>query len=686
METPKAITTEEALERIPLGLFQWRLLIMCGGAFMADSLEVNLLTFLATCVGDEWNLSDTEEASITGIVFVGIIIGTIFWGVFADWYGRRLTYLIACILVSVFGFISGASPNFYWLIAFRSVTGFGLGAMDIPFDLLAEFMPDDQRGKFLIYITYFWTIGSLLVTGLAWAYLSSDGWRLLVYSTAVPVAVICAFSLWYLPESPRWLLVKGRREEAERVIREAAAVNGVELEPFVLITEEGLASEAATSAAPTLETPVVAAAGNGNGNGGGYDEGDAAWGNGSSGGGSSGGGGVRAGMGAGATAGGGEEDATYWELLQDPAARKVNGPIWITWLMFGFTYYGIILFVGRLYEKKNDDNESCSFNYADVFYNAASEFVGCTLALLCIDSWGRRYTQGVFYAISGFSVFLMGFETNAIFVLIVGMMARLTNKTALSATWVMTPELYSTSMRTVGHSLCFALSKAGAFCSPYLVSSNASPATVGIALGISCIIGATSAMFLPETKGKLPTSAKTAVATSNSNSSSSERGVENSSNHSSSNSSNCAAVYAAVTTASLSLLDATGNISQMLNSWNDYYSSYTYSALSTTASSAPPPPPHGNSSSSSSSCSANNVTNIHINDVNITGIQMDNLDAATVCSDDDRGGVGGGRRRSSILSDDRSSGGRRSAGAGANEDDDEKGSKGLLGMTTRSST
>ena len=56
----------------------------------------------------------------------------------------------------------------------------------MPFDLLAEFSPTSHRGKFLIYIEYFWTIGSMFVAGAAWILLSHGySWRLLCYITAV---------------------------------------------------------------------------------------------------------------------------------------------------------------------------------------------------------------------------------------------------------------------------------------------------------------------------------------------------------------------------------------------------------------------------------------------------------------------------------------------------------------------
>lgn len=70
--------------------------------------------------------------------------------------------------------------------------GFGVGGAYVPFDLLAEFLPPSHRGKFLIYIEFFWTMGSLMVAGLAWALLPTYGWRVLAYVTAVPVTGECS--------------------------------------------------------------------------------------------------------------------------------------------------------------------------------------------------------------------------------------------------------------------------------------------------------------------------------------------------------------------------------------------------------------------------------------------------------------------------------------------------------------
>jgi putative MFS transporter len=64
-------------------------------------------------------------------------------------------YLGALIII-LFGVLTGFATNFAMLVAFRVIVGFGLGGATIPFDLLAEFLPQSSRGQFLININYFW--------------------------------------------------------------------------------------------------------------------------------------------------------------------------------------------------------------------------------------------------------------------------------------------------------------------------------------------------------------------------------------------------------------------------------------------------------------------------------------------------------------------------------------------------
>ena len=105
-----SMSLDEALEANRMGLFQYRLFLLCGLAFMCDALQVGLLSFIGTCAGDEWGLSDRERASITGIVFIGTVLGSMFWGQFAEIYGRKLAFLLVCIVITVGGMLSGQPP------------------------------------------------------------------------------------------------------------------------------------------------------------------------------------------------------------------------------------------------------------------------------------------------------------------------------------------------------------------------------------------------------------------------------------------------------------------------------------------------------------------------------------------------------------------------------------------------
>ena len=439
---PVAKELDAILDSIPVGFFHYRLLFMCGLCFMADGLEVNLLAYISQCAGDEWNLSNEEISSIAGIVFVGIMTGNFVFGILADRIGRRKSFLISCVLMSVFGFISGASPNVAALISFRAIAGFGVGGGSIPFDLLAEFMPISHRGQFGIYIELFWTFGSMLVAGLAWGTLDSGGWHNLAYYTAIPVTITCIVSMFYLPESPRWLLLKGHKEEAEKVIRDAALTNGVNLPPFTL--------------RPLGESVEH------------------------------------------------ESKPGYKDLFATAYLRRVTFFLGSLFTIYGFSYYGMVLFVGRLFTVDDENDGSagtCDFDYSDIFVNTCAEIVGVLLCALMLSKSGRVTTLEATFFFAGLGVLLLCIPMGPGGVTFFAMVSRAAIMAATNVTWVITPELYPTELRTIAHSFASAISKLAAFLCPYLVYSSLDIAGVGAILGVLNLIACGCASMLPETGG-----------------------------------------------------------------------------------------------------------------------------------------------------------------------------------------
>jgi len=361
----ESLTLEEVMDRNPVGYFQYRLLFMCGLAFMADALEVTLLSFLTACVGVDWDLSNAEKATLTGMVFLGIVLGSLFFGHFADVYGRRTSYLYSCLLISCGGLLSALSPSCYILIAFRMLTGFGIGGSSVPFDLLAEFLPESHRGKFLVSMQLFWTAGSMLVAAAAWAALPTLGWRFLTFLCVLPVLLISVYSYYYLPESPRWLLTQGRESEAAQILRDAALVNNVHFPELNLVHK------------PQAE----------------------------------------------------ESESSYLDLIRTAAARRVTLPLWTIWGLFGFTYFGLILFQSRVYSNQDSvaetDSARCEFDYGPIFFNAASESLAVLVSVALIDKLGRVRSQAVFYTIGGVAVIAMGAGASPHAVLFFSIVARM---------------------------------------------------------------------------------------------------------------------------------------------------------------------------------------------------------------------------------------------------------------------
>ena len=387
---------------------------------MADALEVSLLTFMSACAGIEWGLSSDQKAAITGIVFAGILVGSLFWGIIADRFGRKKTLIWVYFIISVFGILSGLAPNYIWLIIFRALVGFGIGGANIPFDLLAEFLPLSHRRTFLVYIEYFRSIGSLFVAGFAWSCLSTFGWRFLTLMTTIPVILTSLLSILYLPESPRWLLLKGRKDEAERVVREAAAVNGFTMPPFSLATDLGDLNSHTNGSyldfINIVEPKQIS---------------------------------VSSSMlpGSNSSGGGGIpiishykniplysaikmdiiKEFSYSDLLKMKEIRNISIPLWILWGIFGFTYYGIIIFVSRLYSynEEDDSTDICNFDYKSIFLNSLAELLGVFISSLLIDKCGRIYTQFLFYCIAGISAYLMGLNINGYNLLLIAGIARM---------------------------------------------------------------------------------------------------------------------------------------------------------------------------------------------------------------------------------------------------------------------
>ncbi|XP_011496168.1 PREDICTED: organic cation transporter 1 [Ceratosolen solmsi marchali] len=156
-------------------------------------------------------------------------VGVYMFGNLNDRLGRRLSFFI-CLGTLIIGACLTAVTNNFWSWAVtRTIVGLTIPAIyQIPFIISLELVGPNYRSFVTVLTCTFYTIGLCMLAGVTY-YIRN--WRLLALVTSLPFSIYFLY-WWYLPESPRWLLAKGRLEEANQVLLILARTNGKELPVF----------------------------------------------------------------------------------------------------------------------------------------------------------------------------------------------------------------------------------------------------------------------------------------------------------------------------------------------------------------------------------------------------------------------------------------------------------------------
>jgi putative MFS transporter len=223
-----ATSVEEAIERIGLGRFQWRLFGVNGLVWASDAMEIIAIGFVLPSIVATFAVGPAEAGLVGSLFFTGMMLGAWGFGVLADRLGRRTVFLLTIAMNALFALLSAFAPSFGVLLLWRFLTGAAVGGtLPVDYSLTAEYLPRRQRGRFLVYLESFWALGTVAIALIAWAVVPArpdDGWRWIFGLNAIPGLLGLLVRLW-VPESPRFLLLKGRVDEARRVLQRVARIN-----------------------------------------------------------------------------------------------------------------------------------------------------------------------------------------------------------------------------------------------------------------------------------------------------------------------------------------------------------------------------------------------------------------------------------------------------------------------------
>ncbi len=241
----------DKLEKSPLKVNHYKVI---GAAILGDLLEFFdffLIGYVLAFIIVPWKLNYTETSIVLLSAGVGAMIGAAFFGVVADRIGRRPVFIMTVICFSVATGFMYFTPegNWQFLTFFRFFVGFGLGGLytvDLP--LVQEFVPSHYRGRISGIITSCVPIGTMVGSVLAAYATPYVGWRGLFLIGLIPAVLTLLIRVW-VPESPRWLVSKGRFQEAEK------AINWVVGERSHFIDSGAPKSEVVTSGHVTMNDP-----------------------------------------------------------------------------------------------------------------------------------------------------------------------------------------------------------------------------------------------------------------------------------------------------------------------------------------------------------------------------------------------------------------------------------------------
>ncbi|CAG7559669.1 unnamed protein product [Fusarium equiseti] len=263
----KARILNRAVQDLGMGRYQWELFIVIGFGWASDNLWPIVTSLILPAVANEFGV--TNPPYLTLAQNIGLLAGAMFWGFGCDVFGRKWAFNITLGLTAIWGLIAASAPNFAAIAIFDALWSFGVGG-NLPVDsaIFLEFLPASHQ-YLLTVLSIDWAIAQVIGTLIAWPLLGNYtceqdttcrrsenmGWRYFTITVGglTLLMFLARFILFKIYESPKYLMSKGRDEEAVKVVHTVAKKNGktttLTLEDLKACEPEGYVAQTDTSAA-----------------------------------------------------------------------------------------------------------------------------------------------------------------------------------------------------------------------------------------------------------------------------------------------------------------------------------------------------------------------------------------------------------------------------------------------------
>src|SRR6266566_2002369 len=439
------------LETVPFSRFHAKARIVVGSATFFDAFNALALAFALPVLIRLWEITPAQTGFLIGSSYVGQLIGALLFSWLAEKFGRIRSATAAVALMSLMSLACALAGDFRALLAFRVVQGIGVGGeMPVAAAYISELSRAQGRGRFFMLYEMIFPIGLMTTSQAGALIVPLWGWRAMFLIGGIP-GLIITWLLLRLPESPRWLISKGRIAEAEFVVKEIELA-GRKFEDARGKFEDApqIASTSQIRGAPPK-----------------FERG-------------------------------------RWMYVLAPSFRSRTLIVWTLWASAYFVTNSLNNWMPSLYNTVYHLGLQQSLRAASMT-NIAQVAVLLVCAF-CIDRIGRRYWTIACFVVGGIGLAVLGLTgaQNVTSVMILGTFSYGIIGSVNAVLYLYTPEIYPTRIRAIGTGLATSWLR---------LSSAVGPAIVGIMVGMGGIgsvfilfavisaVGAVAALWMIETQG-----------------------------------------------------------------------------------------------------------------------------------------------------------------------------------------
>jgi putative MFS transporter len=206
------------LERLPTSWWQVKTRIIVGVATFFDAFDALTIASVLPVIVPLWKLTPPQIGFLISAGFLGQLVGALLFGWIAERYGRMTAMVWSIALFALMSLVCALAWDYNSFLVFRTIQGIGLGGeVPVAAVFISELAKAHGRGRFVLLYELVFPIGLVAAALLGLWIVPHLGWQWMFVVGALP-ALLALVLRRLLPESPRWLAVRGRRAEAEAAI------------------------------------------------------------------------------------------------------------------------------------------------------------------------------------------------------------------------------------------------------------------------------------------------------------------------------------------------------------------------------------------------------------------------------------------------------------------------------------